>query len=405
MRRDEASDSTPPSRRWDEPAVVLALVLILLGALWATALARPIDPADDSPEAGFARDMMTHHAQAVEMADIVRARTKDPTIRVLATDIVLTQQAQIGQFQGWLAAWGLPIGSAEPAMSWMGHPTPGLMPGLATDEEIAALGELPPKEADARLLQMMIPHHRAALTMARAILDMTDKPEVVAAGRKTLEAQGAEIALMQELLVERGYPRVGRTSMSQMPGPTAEGHGGGGSALTTFIRTIPIAAGLGALAWLLLDTVRRRQEWVGDRPPLLTGHLAVRSIAIAGLAISGVIHLALMPEHLQESTSAGLFFGLSGAVSLFVAAWILAWPRRASFVAASATALTLIVVYLLSRTVGIPVLASEVESIDALGITAKVLEIIVLITSVWVVRSYLPRSTHPEDRSELTELA
>jgi uncharacterized protein (DUF305 family) len=47
--------------------------------------------------------MMVHHAQAVEMAEIVRDRTENPQTRTLATDIALTQQAQIGQMQGWLA--------------------------------------------------------------------------------------------------------------------------------------------------------------------------------------------------------------------------------------------------------------------------------------------------------------
>lgn len=381
--------------------VVVALVLILLGAVWATALARPALPADDSPEAGFARDMMTHHAQAVEMADIVRARTKDPTIRILATDIVLTQQAQIGQFQGWLATWGLPIGSPEPAMAWMGHPMTGLMPGLATDDEIAELRDLSSKKADARLLQLMIPHHRAALTMARAILDLTDRPEVVAAARKTIAAQGAEIELMQQLLDERGYPRVGPSSMSQMPAPASEGHGGGADLSSTFVRTIPIAAGLAALAWLLIDSMRRRQEWVGDRPPLLTTDLALRIVVLAALAVSGVIHLGLTPEHLDESTSAGLFFALSGAASLCIGAWVLAWPRRASFVAATALSLVLMVVYLVSRTVGIPVVASEVEPVDAVGVVANIAEGVVVIVALWITRARFVRSAPSDEGSAL----
>lgn len=55
-----------------------------------------------SPAVGFARDMAAHHAQAVEMAVLVRDRTNDPTMRQLALDILLTQQAQIGQIRGWL---------------------------------------------------------------------------------------------------------------------------------------------------------------------------------------------------------------------------------------------------------------------------------------------------------------
>jgi uncharacterized protein (DUF305 family) len=97
--------------------VVLAFVVLAPSALalWLYLSGKP--PADDSPAAGFAWDMMVHHAQAVEMAEIVRDRTDNPQIRTLATDIALTQQARIGQMQGWLAVWGLPPTGAEKPMA------------------------------------------------------------------------------------------------------------------------------------------------------------------------------------------------------------------------------------------------------------------------------------------------
>jgi uncharacterized protein (DUF305 family) len=57
-------------------------------ALWFYLSGKP--PADDSPEAAFARDMMVHHAQAVQMAEIVRFKTESEDVRVLASDISLT---------------------------------------------------------------------------------------------------------------------------------------------------------------------------------------------------------------------------------------------------------------------------------------------------------------------------
>jgi uncharacterized protein (DUF305 family) len=124
------------------------LLAIVFGSLVVTVLAlyltsRP--PGDDSAEAGFARDMMVHHAQAVEMAGILRDKSVSPEMETLATDIALTQQAQIGQMQGWLAVWGLPMTGAEPPMAWMGHHTDGRMPGMATPEEIEPCEKRRPK--------------------------------------------------------------------------------------------------------------------------------------------------------------------------------------------------------------------------------------------------------------------
>ncbi len=120
----------------------------LIAAFFAGAslvlLVTPGPLSGDSSEAGFARDMMVHHAQAVEMAEIVRDKTESDDIRTLATDIALTQQAQIGIMQDWLDVWGLPASGTELAMSWMGHSTEGPMPGMATPR-----GDRPPEGSPA----------------------------------------------------------------------------------------------------------------------------------------------------------------------------------------------------------------------------------------------------------------
>ena len=179
-------------------AALLVAVLVAGGAL--ALLYVNGDPGEGSAEAGFARDMAEHHAQAVQMAEISLRRTENEQIRVLATDILHTQQNQIGQMHGWLAAWGLPLTGSEPAMAWMGHPTDGLMPGMATPEEISTLETLPPEEADARFLRLIIPHHEAAIPMAEAVLGETKRPEVDQLAGAIAASQEVEIQTMQAML-------------------------------------------------------------------------------------------------------------------------------------------------------------------------------------------------------------
>jgi hypothetical protein len=81
------------------------LLGVVLGGLL---LGGAAEPSDTSAEVGFARDMSVHHGQAVEMAFIIRDRTDDPDIRLLAYDIINTQRAQIGMFT--LCGDGLCIG-------------------------------------------------------------------------------------------------------------------------------------------------------------------------------------------------------------------------------------------------------------------------------------------------------
>ena len=182
-------------------AVVLALVALLV-ALAAFALSR--EPGDASAEAGFARDMSVHHAQAVEMAEIVRDKTGSEEVRLMAADMALTQQGQIGHMQGWLDVWNLPATGTEPAMAWMGHPTEGRMPGMASPEEIERLKNLPPAEADKLFFRLMIPHHQAAVPMAEAVIERTDRPEVENLAGAIAASQKGEIQVMKDMLEERG---------------------------------------------------------------------------------------------------------------------------------------------------------------------------------------------------------
>lgn len=196
--------------------VAIVLAVAIAAAVGAAALARtqsPAVPADVSADAGFARDMSDHHAQAVEMALVMVGRTENPDIRILATDILLTQQAQVGMMRGWLDLWGLPRSSLEPRMAWMGDAArddqmagmgsmeeDGRMPGMATDEEIAGLRELPPAEADRRFLELMIRHHEGGVAMAQAGLDLGEQPVVRRLAEAVLTSQRFEIDAMRDLL-------------------------------------------------------------------------------------------------------------------------------------------------------------------------------------------------------------
>jgi uncharacterized protein (DUF305 family) len=184
--------------------LLLAAAAVLLAALALWLYLTSAEPGDESAEAGFARDMSVHHAQAVEMAEIVRDKTESEEVRLLAADMALTQQGQIGRMQGWLDVWNLPATGAEPAMSWMGHPTEGRMPGMASPGEIERLRNAPPEEAEVMFFRLMIPHHQAAVPMAEAVMQRTDRPEVENLAGAIVASQKGEIEVMRGMLEERG---------------------------------------------------------------------------------------------------------------------------------------------------------------------------------------------------------
>lgn len=214
-----------PRRRSPLALILLALVAIVVVGAVAFSVGRLSTlqnptPTTDSAEAGFARDMQTHHNQGVELSFIVRDLTDDDEVRLLAYDIATTQGAQSGMMRGWLAAWGLPQGSSEPSMTWMARPTlegeghnhgsgdsahqPGEpMPGLATAEQIAELKSLTGVPAERMFLELMIAHHQGAIEMAEAVLDRSTNTTVRTFATGVVKAQQSEIGLMESMLAER----------------------------------------------------------------------------------------------------------------------------------------------------------------------------------------------------------
>jgi uncharacterized protein (DUF305 family) len=197
-------------RRFGTVALALAVFVGLLvgyAAGWLVPHLRT--PGDDSVEAGFTRDMIFHHAQAVEMAFIAFQRASDPDVRQLAVDIAATQQGEIGMMHAWLAEWGLDPTGSDPAMAWMPPGMrdlgdDGLMPGMASAEEMTRLRGATGNALDVLFLQLMIRHHLGGVHMIDAVLTASDESEVVRAVRTMKDVQQTEIANLNQLLTRLG---------------------------------------------------------------------------------------------------------------------------------------------------------------------------------------------------------
>ncbi|MDJ1114828.1 DUF305 domain-containing protein [Microbacterium dauci] len=171
-------------------------------------------PTDDSAEAGFARDMQVHHAQAVDMAMTMYAKTDDEQLRSLAYDIATGQSAQRGEMYDWLVQWGLPQ-YGEP-MAWMdaadsGHEHGGTdaepmtdeemreAMGMASEQELADLRAATGNDAQCQFLTLMIRHHEGAIPMADAVLELGSDERTLAVAERMKQAQTFEIDAMTSM--------------------------------------------------------------------------------------------------------------------------------------------------------------------------------------------------------------
>lgn len=234
---DERAPGGRPARGVALPVVALVAVIALgLGLLGGWGLFAPRHPGDHSVDAGFARDMSEHHAQAVQMSLLVMQRTDDESVRRLATDIATSQANQQGRMADWLREWGLPMARPAERMAWMAahdHDAADLpagvpMPGMATPQEIARLTAASGEAAEVLYLQLMTTHHISGVDMARAAAAGAAEPQVASLAQGMADAQGSEIALMKDMLEERGaQPREDVTPyLDATPGATPTSPGG-----------------------------------------------------------------------------------------------------------------------------------------------------------------------------------
>jgi uncharacterized protein (DUF305 family) len=189
-------------------AGALAAVALLAIGFGAGLLSRPGTPGDDSAEAGFARDMSTHHAQAVEMGMIAFQKASLPEVRTLGGDIALTQKGQIGVMSTWLKDWGLDVNTTRPPMSWMPNGqaelVDNLMPGMATREEVAKLNSATGKQVDILFCQYMLRHHLGGIHMVDDVLAQNPRPEVRDLAQTMKQNQTAEVSVLRTLLTQLG---------------------------------------------------------------------------------------------------------------------------------------------------------------------------------------------------------
>jgi uncharacterized protein (DUF305 family) len=164
-------------------------------------------PGTNSVDAGFARDMSTHHLQAITMASYTRDNTDDSAIKVLAYDIESSQNFQVGEMQGWLDVWNMPRLNPSP-MAWMaGHDhlqADGLMPGMASQAEMNKLQTLHGKALDIMFLQLMIRHHQGGIPMAQYAEQHATNGFVRDLAQSMINAQSGEIISMEQMLRSLG---------------------------------------------------------------------------------------------------------------------------------------------------------------------------------------------------------
>ena len=155
----------------------------------------------------FMAGMIPHHAQAVIMAGWAPSHGARQDVAILCERIVVGQRDEIAMMQTWLSDRGQDVPEATSMrhkMTMNGATHEMLMPGMLTDEEMAALDRARGPEFDRLFLVGMIKHHQGAI-------DMVDKlfKAYGAAQDETVYKFASDVYANQSIEIDKMHEMLG----------------------------------------------------------------------------------------------------------------------------------------------------------------------------------------------------
>ena len=157
-------------------------------------------------DAQFITGMISHHAQAIVMANWAPTHGASKSVNIMCARIINAQSDEITLMQAWLKDRNQPVPEAKPLpikmmMNGMEHEM--MMPGMLSAEQMKQLDAARGTEFDRLFLLFMIQHHKGAITMVEQLLASPGAAQdefVFKFQGDVFADQGTEIDRMQKML-------------------------------------------------------------------------------------------------------------------------------------------------------------------------------------------------------------
>jgi uncharacterized protein (DUF305 family) len=109
----------------------------------------------------FSLEMIPHHQQTIQIADLAAQRAGSEGAKVVAADLLGAEEKEILTMTGWLKSWNVapPAGHGDHAM-----------PGMLTAADVKSLEAVTGAQFDAKFLPMVKRHLENGITMAKAVI-------------------------------------------------------------------------------------------------------------------------------------------------------------------------------------------------------------------------------------------
>ncbi|MER5628772.1 DUF305 domain-containing protein [Streptosporangium sp. NPDC002544] len=134
----------------------------------------------------FSQEMIPHHRQAIQLADLVTGRTQNPYVRDLAAKIRQSESADIDLMSGWLRSWQVEIPADDDHAAHN-------MPGVLSATQISSLKRRSGAAFDKLWLSLLGRHLDSGVRMAQVVIALGSRRPTVQLAERLLTEQRAQI--------------------------------------------------------------------------------------------------------------------------------------------------------------------------------------------------------------------
>lgn len=141
----------------------------------------------------FVKGMIPHHQGAIDMAtQLLASAQMSDKLKPLAEDVVAAQSSEIAFMQDWLVSYGeaRPSADAEQIKAAYAAINATMMADM---HGLSASGDV-----NRDFIDGMIPHHEAAVAMAKVLLQFSRDPALIKMAQTVISEQTREINVMRQ---------------------------------------------------------------------------------------------------------------------------------------------------------------------------------------------------------------
>lgn len=161
----------------------------------------PVNPEEHNyTDIDFAKKMIVHDQQGIQMAEIAQANSENEEVRQMAASISEALSNDTKQYINWLNEWSEKYFSLSDFPQMEGHDMYPTHPGMASLRDLRSLESASGSSVDELFLRLMIAHHEGAAEMANSTAsERMQFGQMISLKNETLKNQAEEIQKMKQL--------------------------------------------------------------------------------------------------------------------------------------------------------------------------------------------------------------